>query len=247
MNEAGATRLSLVKDKEEGKYYVEKTLIVDIAFQKKLFENEIQVHSSLHHRHIIKFVRRTAENSFLMEYASRGNLSSLLNARPRPPALFTALGEFLKGLAYLHGKGYVHNDIKPSNILLTEERTKLADFAFAGETGQVTFAEIPGYSMVGTDIYAPESRKANRSNSVSADLYACGMILYQAFSDSAHPEKINMEKITDRLAREIIQQCLQGGYRDVETLWSQLQNAAFENRHGGLATLQDQRGEEHET
>jgi serine/threonine protein kinase len=239
LNEAGATRLSLVKDKLEGKYYVEKTLIVDIEFQKKLFENEIQVHSSLQHRHIVKFARRTAENSFLMEYASRGNFSSLLNPRPRPPALFKALGEFLKGLAYLHGKGYVHNDIKPSNILLTEERTKLADFAFSGKTGQVTFTEIPGYSMVGTGIYAPENRKPDSSNSVSADLYACGIILYQACSDASYPERINLEKVTDRSAREIIEQCLLGGYKDVETLWSGLQTAAFANRPGSLVALED--------
>lgn len=239
LKEAGATRLSLVKDKTDEKYYVEKTLAVDIGFQKKLFENEIEVHSSLHHRHIIKFVRRIAENSFLMEFASKGNLSLLLNSRPQPAALFKALGEFLQGLAYLHGKGYAHNDIKPSNILLSEDRAKLADFAFAGKIGQVTFSEAPSYSMVGTGLYAPDDRKPNQSNSVGSDLYACGIILYQAFSDTSYPEKINLEKITDQSVREIIQQCIQGGFNNVETLWSQLQATVLENKHSSTAALKD--------
>jgi protein kinase len=230
LKEGGATRLSLVKDVAVDKYFVEKFLVVNIAFQKRLFENEIQVHSALHHRHIIKFVRRTAENSFLMEYAAKGNFSLLLNVQSRPGEVLKALGDFLKGLTYLHEKGYVHNDIKPSNILLTEDRSKLADFAFSGKIGQVTFDEIPHYSMVGTDIYAPKKRGTNQVNSIQDDLYACGIILFQIFSRLASPEKIDLRKVEDLQAREIIQQCLLGEFDSVETLRSRLLAATSEKR-----------------
>lgn len=246
LKEAGATRLSLVKDQEQGKYFVEKTLVVDIEFQKKLFENEIQVHSSLQHRHIIKFERRNAVNSFFMEYAARGNLASLLNAQPRSATLFKAIDEFLKGLAYLHAEGYVHNDIKPSNILLTEERTKLSDFAFAGKIGQITFTDIPSYSMIGTDIYAPQNRKPNHTNSIRDDLYSCGILLYQAFSEEAYPEKIDLKKVPHHPDREIVQQCLLGGCLDAETLRVQL-HAAVVGKIGNEKMLSDLQGGNHES
>lgn len=232
LNEGGATRLSLVKDAREGKYFVEKRLIVDIDFQRRLFENEIDVHSSLHYRHIIHFVRRTADDSFLMEYAAKGNLTMLLARGARSPGLHAALGGFLKGLAYLHGRGYAHNDIKPSNILLTEERTKLADFAFAGRIGQVTFPAPPGYSMMGTDIYAPPDRSLPRRNSIQDDLYACGIVLYQAFSGSGRPEGIELSKISDARAREIVATCLRGGYASVEALRSEV-HALLGGEHDG--------------
>lgn len=239
LKKAGATRLSLVKDKAEGKYYVEKSLVVNIEFQKKLFENEIEIHSSLRHRHIIKFIRRTAENSFLMEFASRGNFSMLLNSHPQAPYLLKSIEEFLEGLVYLHSKGLIHNDIKPSNILLTEERTKLADFAFTGRTGQMTFSEIPSCSMVGTDIYVPQNQLPNHNNSVRTDLYACGIILYQAFSGSPFLEKIQLEKIPIRSIREVIGQCLLGGYSDMATLQSELQTAVPVNMRSQLTEMEE--------
>jgi serine/threonine protein kinase len=239
IREAGATRLALVKDTATDRYYVEKTLVVDIDFQKKLFENEIRVHSSLRHRHIIKFERRTSDQSFLMEYAAKGNFLSLLNVQPRPPRLFAALVDFLKGLAYLHAEGLVHNDIKPSNMLLTEDRTKLADFAFAGRAGQVTFPEIPSYSMVGTGSYAPRYRSPEQGNSVRDDLHACGVILYQVFSDVARPEEIDLERIGQPQARDVIQQCLQGEFHDVEALWVQLQNVPCTDGRGNLTALRE--------
>lgn len=73
------------------------------------------------------------------------------------------------GLEFLHGQGLIHRDIKPSNIIFAGEQPKLADI------GLVTGAS-DARSFVGTEGYvAPEG-----PNSIRADLYSLGMVLYEA-------------------------------------------------------------------
>jgi tetratricopeptide (TPR) repeat protein len=96
-----------------------------------------------------------------------------LKERGRLPAsevleLALALTE---ALAQLHGHGLVHRDIKPSNIIFVGGRPKLADIGLVTDTGD-------SRSIVGTEGYlAPEG-----PGSPQADLYALGMVLYEALT-----------------------------------------------------------------
>ncbi|HKX61149.1 MAG TPA: serine/threonine-protein kinase, partial [Verrucomicrobiae bacterium] len=115
-------------------------------------------------------VANYSEPTPLMEYAPRTLRSDLkrMGRLPVADCLRVAL-DVVGGLARLHDRGLLHRDVKPGNIIFVEGRAKLADI------GLVT-AEGEKLTFVGTEGYIPPEGPG----SPSADLYALGMVLYEA-------------------------------------------------------------------
>jgi len=219
------TKLTMVKDIDSGEYYVEKSLDVNIDFQKKLFENEIKIHSMLNHRYIIKFIEKIDKYKFLMEYASKGNLQDIINSDFDRKLRIKYSLNFLKGLTYLHDLGYVHNDIKPSNILINRDnRAKLVDFAFTGKIGEVTFEHVPASFMLGTESFRHQQEKSRYVNLISNDIYAVGMVLLLLFSENNSQRKPDLYSIRDENIRKIVKNCLNVYYRDIKQICNSLDN-----------------------
>lgn len=219
--ETAYTKLCIVKDINSGQYYVEKSLKVAIEFQRKLFENEVNIHSILDNKYIIKFGEKIDEYRFLMEYAVNGNLLSVIHSNEDEKYRLKRSIQFLKGLAYLHEMGYVHNDIKPSNILITKEnRAKLADFAFSGKIGLENFnkSDIPGYFVLGTENFKPPREKFKYDNLISNDIYAVGMVLYLLFSNTQTIKPLQLNSIKHLAVKEIVNLCVNHKIKDVNTI-----------------------------
>lgn len=118
-----------------------------------------------------------ATRSLVMEYIEGGTLRQHLRqtaGRPRDTGLLRALARsLLRALAYVHGAGVVHGDLKPGNLLLrTPTDVVLADFGGARLAGA-------GPAGQGTPLYlAPEQFRGAAPSPVT-DLFAAGAILWE--------------------------------------------------------------------
>ncbi|MGA2497742.1 MAG: bifunctional serine/threonine-protein kinase/formylglycine-generating enzyme family protein [Tepidisphaeraceae bacterium] len=139
----------------------------------------------------------------LMEYVPGINLRTLMQHGPLAPDITVALlGRVLQGIAYAHRQGVIHRDLKPENILIRETgavpgtdvevfktvgMVKITDFGL-GRAASIGLASIQ-YSaslagndsrIVGTpDYMAPEQRENPDAVDARADLYACGVMLFE--------------------------------------------------------------------
>lgn len=110
----------------------------------------------------------------VMEYAGE-ILSQVLLERPLTPSeTREMLNPVLDVLAYLHGKGFVHGCLKPSNIMVVEDQLKLSsdNLSVAGKPGKRAL-EDAGYD-------APET--ANGTVSPAADIWSLGVTLVETLS-----------------------------------------------------------------
>ena len=122
-----------------------------------------------------------ARHPFLvMELVEGGTLRELLAERgPMPPhAVAAVLRPVLGGLAAAHRAGLVHRDVKPENVLISDEgEVKIVDF---GLVRAVAEAGITSTSVIlGTAAYLSPEQVRDGNASPRSDVYAAGIVAYE--------------------------------------------------------------------
>jgi serine/threonine protein kinase, bacterial len=122
-----------------------------------------------------------ARHPFLvMELVEGGTLRELLTERgPMPPhAVAAVLRPVLGGLAAAHRAGLVHRDVKPENVLISDEGdVKIVDF---GLVRAVAAAGITSTSVIlGTAAYLSPEQVRDGNASPRSDVYASGIVAYE--------------------------------------------------------------------
>jgi serine/threonine protein kinase len=152
------------------------------------FEREAQAIAQLEHPNIVTLYRYGEVDGLLymaMQYIQGADLKSILSSYHQdgefiePSESLHIIQEVCTALDYAHGKGVVHRDVKPANIMLDQGgRAYLADF------GLVLLAEIGTYGEVfGSPHYiSPEQAVSSASAVPQSDFYAIGVILYEMFT-----------------------------------------------------------------
>ncbi|MBM4409525.1 MAG: serine/threonine protein kinase, partial [Chloroflexi bacterium] len=155
------------------------------------FEREARSLAAVNHPGIVAVYdvepadRRTdREPFFVMELCERGSLADLLAARGgrlSPDEIVPAIVDVAGGLASLHGRGFVHRDVKPHNILLTGGGAKLGDFGIA--RGDDTQGGLTGTgTAMGTLAFLAPEVLAGGPATPAADVFALGVVVYQALT-----------------------------------------------------------------
>jgi serine/threonine-protein kinase len=177
-------------------------LLADLIGMPKirdLFISEAQKLANLRHPNIVEiwnFDEINGKPFYLMDYYFN-NLATMIGETrwTDQPSRIIKLDnairftrEILSGLACLHHAGIIHRDIKPFNILLTDQDTvKICDFGLSKLRGETVAA--PPNLKVGSPWYAPPEQEADPEHvDPSADLYATGVILYRMLTGSLPQE-----------------------------------------------------------
>ena len=139
----------------------------------------------------------------VMEYVDGPSLAEMLAAGPLEPVwVMDVVAQCAAGLQAAHQAGLVHRDIKPGNVLMTEDgRVKLTDFGISHVAGSVPVTATG--ALIGTPAYlAPERANGTRGSS-SSDLYSLGVLAYQCLAGevpfSGDPLQVALAHCTDPL------------------------------------------------
>ena len=133
---------------------------------------------------------------YVMEYLEHGSLAERLQNGPLPVAEAVELfRDIAVGLVHAHGKGVLHCDLKPANILLDQDgKPRLADFG----QSRLSHEQVP---TLGTLFYmAPEQADLKAIPDARWDVYALGALLYCTLTGS--PPYRNAEDV-DLLDRTV--------------------------------------------
>ena len=119
----------------------------------------------------------------VMELVKGRTLSEILRQRrPEPREIVGWVEQAARGTAAAHSRGIIHRDLKPANILITAaNEVKVTDFGLARDTDTTKAITVTG-SAVGTPMYMAPEQVAAKPSTPQTDVYALGIILYEAMT-----------------------------------------------------------------
>ncbi|HZU79192.1 MAG TPA: serine/threonine-protein kinase, partial [Acidimicrobiales bacterium] len=156
----------------------------DQAFLRR-FRAEAQAAASLSHPNVLAVYDWGEDDTgpfLVLEFLGGGSLRDLLDEGRRVSlSQAVAIGiQASEGLAYAHGRGFVHRDVKPANLLFGEdERLRIGDFGLARALAEAAYTEPVG-ATVGTARYAAPEQAQGRPVDGRADVYSLALVLYEA-------------------------------------------------------------------
>ncbi len=125
---------------------------------------------------------------YVMPYFAQGSLSRRIGGEgPLDPDLVPVVArQIAEALGYAHGRGIIHRDVKPSNILIADDgQACLADFGLVRTVFNDTISETRHNWCVGTPAYMSPAVAAGQPEDTRCDIYSFGAVLYAMLTGAA--------------------------------------------------------------
>ena len=164
-------------------------LAVDPVFRER-FAIECRSAAAIDHPHAVPVYRAGEENGALfvtMRFVEGTDLGEVMRdeGRLEPERAVGLVAQVAGALDAAHGRGFVHRDVKPTNILIAArdggEHAFLTDFGLSKPLAASEGLTKPGFVMGTADYMAPEHARGADVDGRS-DVYALACVLYQALA-----------------------------------------------------------------
>ncbi len=168
------------------------------------FKSEFRYTAALAHPNLVKLYELGVADDtwfFTMEHVHGVDFGEHLSQRTPPNALSAEVlcdvfAQLADGLGALHAAGVRHLDLKPTNVMVSEQgRVVLLDFGVAALSGGTTRG-TEGHRVVGTPLYMAPEQARGAPTDTRADLYALGVMLYEALVGRRPFEKAGDSALT---------------------------------------------------
>ena len=166
---------------------LEPRLSEDESFLER-FRREALAAARLTHPHIVSIYDTGTDESsdlerhfIVMEYCGGGTLAALISREgPLDPGRVSSIGAAIcDALSYAHANDVIHRDIKPGNVLLSDDGTvKVGDFGIAKAAFTGKELTTSG-SLLGTVSYISPEQARGEEPDERSDLYSLGVVLYE--------------------------------------------------------------------
>ncbi|WP_291283416.1 FHA domain-containing serine/threonine-protein kinase [Flavobacterium sp.] len=193
LGNGGFGKVFLAKERVSNRFVAIKQLLIENKFLQENIIHEIETIAKFENPNIVTFYHHFREEGIfylVMEYCSGGSLRDKINSNTYTNAeAIDWMITLAKSLRIIHKKGIIHHDIKPDNILFTQNGTiKIADFGVANKD-------------IGTKSYmSPEafSWDVKSTNDPRIDIYALGVTLMELLTKKNPFSGLSSDEIMEK-------------------------------------------------
>ena len=173
----------LYRIKRTGKQFIIKTPINNSTLSVEILKREYDIAINLSHPNIVNIFTYDSHSpvgpGIIMEYINGNNLSDFLSNNPSLASKKKIFSQLLDAISYIHQSSIIHNDLKPSNILITkaDNDLKLIDFGLADNDAHYmlkTLGCTPTYA-------SPELLCHCSDIDCRSDIFSIGVIMKEIF------------------------------------------------------------------
>ena len=178
------------------------------ALGAERFLREIEFVSSMDHPGIVPLLQSGNAGGvlyYIMPYVEGESLHERLQREKRLPLndALQVTHDVAAALGYAHGRGVLHRDVKPENILLAGGHALMADFGLARAIGAADYQKLTETGIiVGTIFYmSPEQLKEDRGLDQRADIYSLGCILFEMLTGAPPYTGTSLKDVAMKILR----------------------------------------------